>query len=191
MAGSSPPSLPPVVKGARDAWSGSEDILGRFRLRQAHDFFARTTGKTKTALSVDDVLGGVSAGFDFRQGRAMELAPLMEVSEQSEAHEHEQLFRGGLLVRVVPLAAGWMEGSDRSGWAPEEGFASRVWCSCMFWFFHSECASSSLKKEKKEGGERERKRGRRLTGGDVPRRATRRRRAVPEGHASAPPAFSD
>ena len=96
MAGSSPPSLPPVVKGARDAWSGSEDILGRFRLRQAHDFFARTTGKTKTALNVDDVLGGVSAGFDFRQGRAMELAPLMEVSERSEAHEHEHA-AGGFL----------------------------------------------------------------------------------------------
>jgi hypothetical protein len=74
-----PPSLPPAAKGAKDAFSGGADILVRKGLKRAYDFFANPGSKiTPLALNCDD-LGGISAGFELRQGRAMELAPLMEV----------------------------------------------------------------------------------------------------------------
>jgi hypothetical protein len=73
-----PPSLPPVVKGQRDEFSGGLDILRANGLRPAHDHFL-AAGRPPPALNCDADLPGTTAGFDLREGRAMELAPLMEV----------------------------------------------------------------------------------------------------------------
>jgi hypothetical protein len=75
---STPPSLPPVVKGRRDEFSGGTDILKAKGLKAAHAHFL-SAGPPPAALNCDTELPGISAGFEIRQGRAMELAPLMEV----------------------------------------------------------------------------------------------------------------
>ena len=75
---STPPSLPPVVKGRRDEFSGGRDILKAKGLKAAYAHFL-SAGPPPAALNCDTELPGISAGFEIRQGRAMELAPLMEV----------------------------------------------------------------------------------------------------------------
>ena len=79
-SGSQPPSLPPVVKGAKDGFSGGGDILVQKGLKSAYNYFSNPASAiTPIALDCDEYMGGISAGFELRQGRAMELAPLMEV----------------------------------------------------------------------------------------------------------------
>ena len=78
LAMSAPPSLPPVVLGVKDTYSGGVDILVVKGLKKAHDFFTQVDRTPPMALDCDD-LGGISVGYERRQGRAMELAPLMEV----------------------------------------------------------------------------------------------------------------
>ena len=85
-SGSQPPSLPPVVKGAKDGFSGGRDILVQKGLKNAYNYFSNPAAAIKPlALDCDEYLGGISAGFELRQGRAMELAPLMEVRARLRA----------------------------------------------------------------------------------------------------------
>ena len=72
-----PPKLPPIVKGARDEYSGARDILKALGLRPAYDHFL-AAGPPTAVLNCDTELHGISSGFGLRQGRAMELAPLVE-----------------------------------------------------------------------------------------------------------------
>ena len=69
---------PPVVKGRRDEFSGGRDILKAKGLKAAYAHFL-SAGPPPAALNCDTELPGISTGFEIRQGRAMELAPLMEV----------------------------------------------------------------------------------------------------------------
>jgi|TARA_B110000977_G_scaffold193828_1_gene269409 hypothetical protein len=73
-----PPKLPPIVKGARDEYSGAVDILRAMGLKPAHDHFL-AAGRPPAALHLDTELPGISAGFELRQGRALELVPLLEL----------------------------------------------------------------------------------------------------------------
>ena len=85
-----PPSLPPVVKGQRDEFSGGLDILRANGLRPAHDHFL-AAGRPPPALNCDADLPGTTAGFDLREGRAMELAPLMEVRRAKPRDDEKTL----------------------------------------------------------------------------------------------------
>ena len=87
-----PPKLPPIVKGARDEFSGARDILRAMGLKPAHDHFL-AAGRPPAALNCDTELPGISAGFELRQGRAMELAPLLEAPPPAAAKALEVLDR--------------------------------------------------------------------------------------------------
>ena len=87
-----PPKLPPIVKGARDEFSGARDILRAMGLKPAHDHFL-AAGRPPAALNCDTELPGISAGFELRQGQAMELAPLLEAPPPAAAKALEVLDR--------------------------------------------------------------------------------------------------
>mmetsp|Transcript_12242 Transcript_12242/g.56705 ORF Transcript_12242/g.56705 Transcript_12242/m.56705 type:complete len:208 (+) Transcript_12242:46-669(+) len=74
------PTLPPADATARDAFSGGADILRASGLKGPYVHFSRA-GPPDAALDVDSYAPGTSAsGFELRQGRAMELAPLLEAT---------------------------------------------------------------------------------------------------------------
>ena len=75
---SAPPTLPPVVLGVTDEFSGGTDILKAKRLKRAYLHF-KSEPTVPLGLNCDTELQGISQGFQLRQGRAMELAPLLEV----------------------------------------------------------------------------------------------------------------
>lgn len=85
------PTLPPADATARDAFSGGADILRASGLKGPYVHFSRA-GPPDAALDVDSYAPGTSAsGFELRQGRAMELAPLLEVRTPdgpSRTHGH-------------------------------------------------------------------------------------------------------
>ena len=87
-----PPKLPPIVKGVRDEFSGARDILRAMGLKPAHDHFL-AAGRPPAALNCDTELPGISAGFELRQGQAMELAPLLEAPPPAAAKALEVLDR--------------------------------------------------------------------------------------------------
>ena len=79
------PTLPPADSTARDAFSGGADILRASGLKGPYVHFSRV-GPPDAALDVDAYAPGTSSsGFELRQGRAMEVAPLVEV-RMPDAH---------------------------------------------------------------------------------------------------------
>ena len=94
-----PPKLPPIVKGARDEFSGARDILRAMGLKPAHDHFL-AAGRPPAALNCDTELPGISAGFELRQGRAMELAPLLEARPRPRRRRRLRCWTATARVRL-------------------------------------------------------------------------------------------
>ena len=73
------PTLLPADSTASDTFSGGADILRASVLKGPYVHFSRE-GPLGAALDVDAYAPGTSAsGFELRQGRVMEVAPLVEV----------------------------------------------------------------------------------------------------------------
>ena len=90
------PTLLPADSTVCDAFSGGADILRASGLKGPYVHFSRE-GPPDAALDVDAYAPGTSSsGFELRQGRAMEVAPLVEVTLPQQATKlaaipHERL----------------------------------------------------------------------------------------------------
>ena len=83
------PTLLPADSTVCDAFSGGADILRASGLKGPYVHFSRE-GPPDAALDVDAYAPGTSSsGFELRQGRAMEVAPLVEV-RTPDAHERAE-----------------------------------------------------------------------------------------------------
>ena len=83
------PTLLPADSTASDTFSGGADILRASGLKGPYVHFSRE-GPPDAALDVDAYAPGTSSsGFELRQGRAMEVAPLVEV-RTPDAHERAE-----------------------------------------------------------------------------------------------------